>query len=129
MAKPPLFLLKASGNRRWYAYSDNERDEKIAELIEERKASGCDDKSRRFTEQTSRTGMIFSATKVLERWTLEQLWETTMNPENRVLVQVKVEDVERADAIFTKLMGDEVPLRKSFIQSRAKNADLEELDV
>jgi DNA gyrase subunit B len=52
-----------------------------------------------------------------------------MNPENRVLIQVKVEDAERADAIFTKLMGDEVPLRKSFIQSRAKDADLEELDV
>ncbi len=50
----------------------------------------------------------------------EQLWETTMNPENRVLVQVKVEDAEKADAIFTKLMGDEVDLRKSFIQTRAK---------
>ena len=59
----------------------------------------------------------------------DQLWDTTMNPENRVLIQVKVEDAERADAIFTKLMGDEVPLRKSFIQSRAKDADLEELDV
>jgi DNA gyrase subunit B len=59
----------------------------------------------------------------------DQLWETTMNPENRVLIQVKVEDAERADAIFTKLMGDEVSLRKTFIQARAKDADLEELDV
>ena len=41
-----------------------------------------------------------------------QLWDTTMNPENRVLVQVKIEDAERADAIFTKLMGDEVSLRQ-----------------
>jgi DNA gyrase subunit B len=52
-----------------------------------------------------------------------------MNPENRVLIQVRVEDAERADAVFTKLMGDEVPLRKAFIQTRAKDVDLEELDV
>ena len=59
----------------------------------------------------------------------DQLWETTMNPENRVLVQVKIQDAERADAIFTKLMGDEVLLRKNFIQSRAKDVNLEELDI
>ena len=47
----------------------------------------------------------------------EQLFETTMNPENRVLVQVKVEDAEKADAIFNKLMGTEVELRKNFIQT------------
>ena len=52
-----------------------------------------------------------------------------MNPENRVLTQVKVQDAERADAIFTKLMGDEVALRKNFIQTRAKDVKLEELDV
>jgi DNA gyrase subunit B len=50
----------------------------------------------------------------------EQLFETTMNPEKRVLVQVKVEDAEKADAIFTKLMGTEVELRKNFIQANAK---------
>ncbi|TWP28483.1 DNA topoisomerase IV subunit B, partial [TM7 phylum sp. oral taxon 348] len=59
----------------------------------------------------------------------DQLWETTMKPENRVLIQVKVEDAERADAIFSKLMGDEVSLRKSFIQTRAKDANFDELDV
>ena len=58
-----------------------------------------------------------------------QLWETTMNPENRVLVQVRLEDAERADAIFTKLMGDEVEVRKNFIQANAKKMSLEELDV
>jgi DNA gyrase subunit B len=46
-----------------------------------------------------------------------------------VLIQVNVEDAERADAVFTKLMGDEVSLRKTFIQARAKDADLDELDV
>ena len=59
----------------------------------------------------------------------DQLWETTMNPENRVLVQLKVEDAERADAVFTKLMGDEVDLRKTFIQSRAKFVKVEDLDI
>ena len=59
----------------------------------------------------------------------DQLWETTMNPENRVLVQVRLEDAERADAIFTKLMGDEVEVRKNFIQANAKKMSLEELDV
>ena len=59
----------------------------------------------------------------------EQLWETTMNPENRVLVQLKLEDAEKADAIFTKLMGSEVSMRKSFIQANAKYVNLEELDV
>ena len=59
----------------------------------------------------------------------EQLWETTMNPDNRVLSQVKINDAEQADAIFTKLMGDEVSLRKTFIQTRAKDAKLDDLDV
>jgi DNA gyrase subunit B len=50
----------------------------------------------------------------------DQLWETTMDPENRVLAQVRVEDAEKADSIFSKLMGTEVEMRKNFIQSRAK---------
>ena len=59
----------------------------------------------------------------------DQLWDTTMNPENRSLIQVKVEDAEKADAIFSKLMGDEASVRKNFIQSRAKDISLEELDI
>lgn len=50
----------------------------------------------------------------------EQLFETTMNPEKRVLVKVNVDDAEKADAIFNKLMGSEVELRKNFIQANAK---------
>ena len=53
----------------------------------------------------------------------------TMNPENRVLSQVRIDDAERSDAIFTKLMGDEVSLRKSFIQKRAEHANLDDLDI
>lgn len=59
----------------------------------------------------------------------DQLWETTMNPEHRVLVQVQLEDAERADAIFTKLMGNEVSVRKNFIQANAAKVSLEELDI
>jgi DNA gyrase subunit B len=52
-----------------------------------------------------------------------------MNPKNRVLVQLKIEDVERADAIFSKLMGSEPQLRKNFIQNRANTVNMEDLDV
>jgi DNA gyrase subunit B len=57
----------------------------------------------------------------------DQLWETTMNPENRVLIQVRLDDAEKADAIFNKLMGSEVELRKNFITTHAKF--VKDLDV
>lgn len=57
----------------------------------------------------------------------DQLWETTMDPENRILLKVTVSDAEKADAIFNKLMGEEVMLRKNFIQTHAKS--VENLDV
>jgi DNA gyrase/topoisomerase IV subunit B len=55
----------------------------------------------------------------------DQLWDTTMNPENRVLKKVNIENAEEADAVFTMLMGDEVPPRKQFIQSNATRAQLD----
>lgn len=128
MAKPPLFLLKAGGTKRWYAYSDEERDEKIQALIDARKAAGTAVNAEdSLLKQAGLTDI--QRYKGLGEMDADQLWETTMNPENRVLVQVKVQDAERADAIFTKLMGDEVSLRKSFIQSRAKDVNVEELDI
>ena len=127
LAKPPLFLLK-QGTKKIYAYSDEERDEIIDKLIEERKAKGTivDDSGDR-NKQAGLT--MLQRYKGLGEMDAEQLWDTTMNPENRVLIQVKVQDAEKADAIFTKLMGDQVDLRKSFIQSRAKSLKIEELDV
>ncbi|HSW77572.1 MAG TPA: DNA topoisomerase (ATP-hydrolyzing) subunit B [Candidatus Chromulinivoraceae bacterium] len=128
LAKPPLFLLKAAGNKRWYAYSDEERDEIIRHLIEERKARGTKINSEDSPIKQAGLNDV-QRYKGLGEMDAEQLWDTTMNPDNRVLVQVKIQDAEKADAIFTKLMGDEVDLRKSFIQSRAKFVSLEELDI
>ncbi len=55
----------------------------------------------------------------------EQLWDTTMNPDNRILKQVTVSDSQEADYVFNMLMGDEVPPRKKFIVTHAKNANLD----
>lgn len=127
LAKPPLFLLR-QGTKKYYAYSDDERDEILAKLIAERKARGTAvDETADLNKQAGIT--LLQRYKGLGEMDAEQLWDTTMNPENRVLIQVKVDDAERSDAIFTKLMGDQVDLRKAFIQSRAKSLSLEDLDV
>ncbi len=128
LAKPPLFLLKGSNNKRHYAYSDDERDDLLRQFTQERK-----DRSIKINEDDSplkQAGLTdIQRYKGLGEMDADQLWETTMNPENRVLVSVNVEDAEKADAIFTKLMGDQVDLRKSFIQSRAQFVKVEELDI
>ena len=127
LAKPPLFLIR-TGAKKFYAYSDDERDQIIDRLIAERKEKGIKQDSE--SDRSKQAGItMLQRYKGLGEMDAEQLWDTTMNPENRVLVQVKVADAELADAIFTKLMGDQVDLRKSFIQGRAKFLNLEELDV
>lgn len=126
LAKPPLYLLKGSGNKKWYAFSDDERDGIVQNLISERKDRGTtintDDDKRRQAGLTD-----VQRYKGLGEMDAEQLWETTMNPENRVLIQVRLDDAEKADAIFSKLMGTEVDMRKSFIQTHAKF--VKDLDV
>jgi DNA gyrase subunit B len=127
LAKPPLYLMRA-GTKKFYAYNDEEKEDILNQLIADRKTKGVqvDDEADR-SKQAGITAL--QRYKGLGEMDAEQLWDTTMNPENRVLIQVKVDDAEKADAIFTKLMGDQVDLRKSFIQSRAKFVKIEELDV
>jgi hypothetical protein len=128
LAKPPLYLIRTGKNTKFYAYGDEERDQMIEDLIQKRIANGAQiDPNDDRNKQAGVT--MLQRYKGLGEMDATQLWETTMNPENRVLVQVTVEDAEKADAIFTKLMGDEASLRKNFIQNRAKFVNLEDLDV
>ncbi len=126
LAKPPLFLVKA-GKKKDYAYSDEERDLLLQKLIAAKAERGTAIKEGE--DVSKQAGAEVSRYKGLGEMDADQLWDTTMNPENRVLIQVKVEDAEKADAIFNKLMGTEVELRKNFIQARAKFANTEELDI
>jgi len=123
-AQPPLFAI-SQGKKKTYAYSDEERDSIITKMIEDRRAKGI--KIDTNEDRIKQAGVTMQRYKGLGEMDADQLWETTMDPENRVLVQVKVEDAEKADAIFNKLMGTEVELRKNFIQTNAKF--VKELDI
>jgi DNA gyrase subunit B len=129
LAKPPLFELTHTGNRASdFIYDETDLDSLLDERIAQRQADGIkiDSSLERF-KQAGYTDQ--KRYKGLGEMDATQLWETTMNPAKRVLTQVKVADAERADAIFNRLMGDEVEPRKSFIQTRAKDVKLEDLDV
>lgn len=120
LAKPPLFEMVRQGRKNpVFIYDESELDKVIDAEIERRKKEGL--KVDPNTERYKQAGFIEQKRyKGLGEMDAEQLFETTMNPEKRVLVQVKVEDAERADTIFSKLMGTEVELRKNFIQANAK---------
>ncbi len=104
VALPPLYKVQV-GKEIFYAYSDEEKEKII--------------------EEHGNGKPIVQRFKGLGEMNPEQLWETTMNPQNRTLKQVNIEDAALADQIFTMLMGEEVPPRKRFIQTHAKTAILD----
>ena len=107
IAQPPLYLVK-KGKQEQYAYSDAERDV----ILTRYKGNGEDGKSER--------GIHVQRYKGLGEMNPEQLWKTTMDPDARTLLQVTMEDAVEADAIFTKLMGEEVEPRRQFIEANAR---------
>ena len=146
IAQPPLFKIK-KGKEILYAYSDEERDKllgKDAPSIEELLAESANEEgeSQEVNEdneedlsaqageeenpKNKKTSKIHvQRYKGLGEMNAEELWETTMDPEKRVLKQVSIRDAEEANKVFDMLMGSEVPPRKSFIQSHAKMARLD----
>ncbi len=107
IAQPPLYLLK-KGNKKIYAYNEKEREELTLELAPDGK------------------GVEVQRYKGLGEMNPEQLWDTTLNPEHRILKQVTIESLAEADNVFSMLMGDEVPPRRDFIE---KNAIYAKIDV
>ncbi len=97
---------------------DVETAEDLAELAMESEATEEVDLSN---VEEKIPGLSISRYKGLGEMNAEQLWETTMDPANRILLKVTIDDAEKADAIFNKLMGEEVALRKNFIQTHAKS--------
>ncbi|HEX8768703.1 MAG TPA: toprim domain-containing protein, partial [Jatrophihabitans sp.] len=113
LAQPPLYKIKWPRVDAQYAYSDRERDGLIEAGLAEGRRLPKDDAIQRY--------------KGLGEMSAKELWETTMDPANRVLMQVTLDDAATADELFSVLMGEDVESRRSFITRNAK--DVRFLDV
>ena len=120
LAKPPLFeLIKPGRKTSTFVYDENDLEVINDKAIADRKAKGVEinNEEARFKQ----AGFVEQKRyKGLGEMNADQLFDTTMDPQKRILVQVRVADAEKADAIFNKLMGSEVEPRKNFIQTHAK---------
>jgi DNA gyrase subunit B len=136
IAQPPLYKI-SKGKEHRYAYSDDERDAVLKELrggkVKEEALPAAvtaelEAAAEEGSEEKVKIGNIgVQRYKGLGEMNPDQLWETTMNPEQRVMLKVDIEDGERANAVFETLMGSEVDPRRQFIQGKAK--EVKNLDI
>ena len=107
IATPPLYMVK-KGQKQAYAWTEDQRDALVLEI------GGGSDK-----------GVSIQRYKGLGEMNAHQLWETTMDPSNRILKQITIDNAADADYIFSMLMGDDVPPRREFIEKNAKYANID----
>ncbi|MCS6789259.1 MAG: DNA topoisomerase (ATP-hydrolyzing) subunit B [Patescibacteria group bacterium] len=135
IAQPPLYRIQ-KGKEIYYAYSEIEKEKIVSEIIKNKQLKEAakkdvknmeDEELKELSAEEKISGISIQRYKGLGEMNPNQLWETTMNPETRILKQVTIEDAIEADKLFNILMGDEVGPRKQFIQ--AKSREVKNLDI